>query len=309
MRFSVYVPLVACALVAAGAPPLVRGWRPAWAARTLGLSAALLTATYIWGLVLLAGVFIGQAPALSERAGYSHRLLGKLDPVPDLASVAAIAVLVIAVAGLGRWAATAGRRVRTIRRILATDPGSGGELQVLPDDEPFAAAIAGSFGRAGRIVVSVGMLRSLDAAERRVLLAHERSHLARRHHVYEAISGLAAAVNPMLGGLRRAMAFTLERWADEDAAAATGDRQLVAQAISRAALATMDPSRSGIATAGLGLERLGVTDRVAALSTEPVRARRLPVLVAAAAFSAAALIATSDATISFVHLLAGAGAR
>ena len=54
-------------------------------------------------------------------------------------------------------------------------------------------------GRRPHIAVSTGMLRALEPAERRVLFAHDRSHLYHRHdrHDRHLLAGaLAAAVNP-----------------------------------------------------------------------------------------------------------------
>ncbi len=63
------------------------------------------------------------------------------------------------------------------------------------------------------------MLAVLDADERRVLLAHEASQLRHRHHLYVALTELAAAGNPLLRGAPTLLRQTVERWADEDAAA------------------------------------------------------------------------------------------
>ena len=49
---------------------------------------------------------------------------------------------------------------------------------------------------------------------------------------------LAAAANPLLRPVAGAVGYTVERWADERAATATGDRPLAARAIARAALAS-----------------------------------------------------------------------
>ena len=65
------------------------------------------------------------------------------------------------------------------------------------------------------------MLRSLDGAQRRALLAHERSHPRHRHHLHHTACQFAAAVNPLLRRLPAAVELATERWADEDAAAAS----------------------------------------------------------------------------------------
>ncbi|MFE4698875.1 M56 family metallopeptidase [Streptomyces sp. NPDC056738] len=120
-------------------------------------------------------------------------------------------------------------------RLAARGTGDG-DLLVLPGDDVDAFALPGHRGRTGRIMVTVGMLRALGPGEREVLLAHERAHLSGRHHLFSAVVDLSTAVHPALSSLRASLQFHLERWADEAAATAVGDRRLAAAAIARAAL-------------------------------------------------------------------------
>jgi hypothetical protein len=113
------------------------------------------------------------------------------------------------------------------------------------------------------------MVRALAADQRRALLAHERAHVSLRHHRFVLIVDLASAAQPLLWPLRDAVRYTVERWADEVAAAATGDRVLTARAVATAALAARH-SRLSVAT--LGISAGPVPQRVAALLT-PVRPR------------------------------------
>jgi len=84
--------------------------------------------------------------------------------------------------------------------------------------------------------------------------AHERSHLRHRHHWYLVATEMAVAVVPPLRRLADQVRFATERWADEDAAAALGgDRDLVARAIARAALASVDHQHAVMALAGTGV--------------------------------------------------------
>ncbi|AJT69993.1 hypothetical protein T261_8400 [Streptomyces lydicus] len=138
-------------------------------------------------------------------------------------------------------AAVAARNWRELRAARRTAGTTSGELTVHPDDRPYAYALPGPFDRRGRIVVSSAMLRALNAEEREVLFSHERAHLAGRHHLFLSCAHLAATLHPMLRGLREPLAYALERWADEAAAEAVGDRQLAARAIGRAALAAVTP--------------------------------------------------------------------
>ncbi|MFE5582593.1 M56 family metallopeptidase [Kitasatospora sp. NPDC056531] len=116
-------------------------------------------------------------------------------------------------------------------------------LTVLDDDRADAFALPGRLrrpgrpGEPGRIVVTSGMLRALSGPERSALLAHERAHLAARHHVFLALAEHAADLHPALRPLRAPLGYHLERWADEVAAARVGDRAVTARAVGRAALA------------------------------------------------------------------------
>lgn len=142
------------------------------------------------------------------------------------------------------------------------------------------------------------MLGNLDHDERTVLLAHERAHLACRHHLLALASDLAACLHPALRSLREPLAYQSERWADEVAATTVGDRSLVARAVGRAALAASSaptatrPSVAFAATAG------PVPRRMASLLAPPVVAgpvaRRVGTLLLVGLLISAA--ATAEAT-------------
>src|SRR5690606_9760588 len=104
----------------------------------------------------------------------------------------------------------------------------------LATDVPIALAVP---GRRGGVVLSRGMLRGFTAEELHVVLQHETSHLRHRHHLYAASGALLRAVLPPLRPLSERLRLAVERWADEDAAEAVGDRALVARTIAKAALA------------------------------------------------------------------------
>jgi len=114
-----------------------------------------------------------------------------------------------------------------------------GPVVIVPGQAIEAYALPGA---PGRIVVSGRLLDALDDRGRAALLAHEQAHLAARHHLFTTVAHLAAAANPLLLPVARAVDYTVERWADERAATATGDRRLVAATIGRVALLT--PART-----------------------------------------------------------------
>ncbi|GGJ68932.1 hypothetical protein GCM10010121_094560 [Streptomyces brasiliensis] len=105
-------------------------------------------------------------------------------------------------------------------------------------------------GSRGRIPVTAAMLGALDPTERRVLLAHGRAHLIHRHALVCTAMTLAVAANPVPGHVRTTVAFLVERWADEQAATAVGERTVTARALARAALLAHRARPTGAARLG-----------------------------------------------------------
>lgn len=100
------------------------------------------------------------------------------------------------------------------------------------------------------------------------MFQHETSHLRHRHHRYLAAGLLTATVLPPLGALHGRLRLAVERWADEDAAEAVGDRTLVARTIAKVALAQPGPA----AGPGAAFADSGVVQRVEALrGTAPAK--------------------------------------
>ena len=119
------------------------------------------------------------------------------------------------------------------------------------------------------------MLRALDSRERRVLIAHERSHLRRGHHRYIRLTELAVAAVPVLAPLKARVRFAVERWADEDAAVEVGDRRSVARAIGAGRLGVGFET----ATTRFGHCRRGTVERAELLLAGP-GSRRAPLIEA-----------------------------
>ena len=277
MTISVYVPLLVTVFLAVLAPRAARRPAPRPAAWSLACAALVAAAGWLGSLALLAFTGFAQIPEVAEEGHWSVAALRTQDPVS--LSVAAVSALAL-VAGLVSLAVAVVRQVRHTlwaRRECDRVPGDT-ELAVLDDEVPQAFALPGA---PGRIVVSRGMLRCLDHAEREALLAHERAHLRRRHHLFQAVWRLTAAVNPLLRPLAEAGGYVLERWADEEAAAHVGSRTVVAHAVGRAALVSTGASRSAALAATGG----AVPQRVRALLAPPPPRRTLP-------FAAGALLLT-----------------
>lgn len=224
------------AAFAVAGPRLAGSLTPAAETRILGFCAVLGTLG-VGFVVAVAGFgFLAQIPAIGEAGQWSSASLALHDPVPAALGVSAcLVMLTLGWSAVGRargigselWAA-----VCASRRLAA--PGQ--QMVVLDDPRPDAYALPGLWG--GRIVVTRSMLAALDVDERRVLLAHEASHLRHRHHLYVALTEIAAAANPLLCRLPSLIRLAVERWADEDAATAVADRSLVARAVARASLAS-----------------------------------------------------------------------
>ncbi len=240
-------------------------------------------------LGFLAFAWVGQVPLLAAQGHWSTTALRHADPVP--APVELVALLGLAVISV-RLLAVAVRRGRALLdayRLAATLSAHGGELAVLDDAAPLAYAVP---GRPGRIMASTGLLRALDAGERRAVLAHERSHLRHRHHLHHA-AGQLAATNPLLRRIPGALLLTTERWADEDAAR-TVRRDTVARALTRSA-SRRPPSVPGVVLAAAAEQ---IAARVHALHSPPPRPTgwRIAALVTVLAVCAVSTLAAAQET-------------
>ncbi|MGM0348528.1 M48 family metalloprotease, partial [Streptomyces sp. Adlamb9] len=221
MRFDVYSPLALSLLLAAAGPLTGRYVAPAAAARVLAAAAVVTAGATTWSLVLLGAALLGDVPPVVRAAGQGGAVA---DPVPVVIGLAACLALVVVGVRLHR-AVRAERRTRRALRLLCAGQPADTELIVAASAVPRACAVP---GRPGRILVTSAMLGALGPAERRALLAHERAHLAHRHDVLVTAATLAAAADPLLCPVRSTVVYLVERWADERAAAAVGDRRTTA---------------------------------------------------------------------------------
>ncbi|MEU2336243.1 M48 family metalloprotease [Streptomyces sp. NPDC006654] len=295
MRFDVYTPLLVSVVLPLLCPVIGRRVAPALAARVLTSAAVLTAAATTWSLVLLTTALLGEAPPVVREAHEDgHRLA---DPVPEVIGVAACLALA-AVAWRVQRAVRAERATRRALRRLCEGQPRDTELVVAASKVPQAFAIP---GRPGRILVTSAMLGALAPAERRVLLAHERAHLTHRHGSLVTAATLAVAANPLLGPVRSAVTFLVERWADEQAATAVGDRATTARALARAALSAGRARPS----CALNFTDRAVTRRIAALQTTPPP-RLWPAAAAVLALGALAALFAADATSDLAALLSDA---
>ncbi|MEI5097353.1 M56 family metallopeptidase [Streptomyces sp. PmtG] len=278
---------------------------PRLATRLLTGVAVVMAACSTVSLGLLMVVGTAQLPGNPLPDGWSDPEVREAVPGEEVVGKVAIPVLLTVAVGCGRvlWRH---RRVRE-RAHRAVEGLPGAAVVVLDDTVPYAYALPGGRAR-DRIVVSAGMLSCLQAPQRRALFAHERAHLAAGHHRHLLAVRLAARANPFLRPLRTAVAYTTERWADEEAAGAVGDRRAVALAIGTAALVSRGapaPTFAGLAAAG------PVPRRVAALLVPAPPARSWPSLFtsvglaawAAAAGTIASAMSSANSAVTMVLIL------
>jgi Zn-dependent protease with chaperone function len=294
MTISVYLPAALSLLLAAISQIVVARIAPTRVVAFV-VAAILCAAAATWGLVLLAATLLGDLSLVADEA--LERGVQLQDPVPTLIGVTAIILLIF---GAVRVARVLHARRATYRELKAVCRACGtGELAVVSLDAAHAFAVP---GRPGRILVTRGMLSTLDGDERRVLLAHERAHLQSRHHRLRAITEVCAAVNPVLIPVREAVAYLVERSADEHAATVTGSRELVARALTKAALASGAANGIPAWPATLRFTGRGVSARVAALHCDPPRPEPL-VASSVLVLGIATAIAAVQATIAFYQLI------
>jgi beta-lactamase regulating signal transducer with metallopeptidase domain len=291
-------PVVIGLLLYRFADPLARRLRPAVAAPLLtGLT---LTVALCTGLVLSAGAVVAAAQLgpLPRLGQWSAAALRARSGLPVLFGLLALAVVAVCLS------AAVVRAVRSVRALVVAGRAAGafrpvaGDLVLIEDEIPTAYSVAGI---RGRIVVSTSMLDALSAPEQRVVIAHEAAHLRHRHHLYVHLGWLAAAANPLLRPCARAIAASIERWADEEAAAEVGDRRLAARALAHAALAR-GASRPPVVALGAADDR--VLERVQLLLASPAVTRPAPValVVVAVTVSWVAAVATTVWTNNIVQL-------
>jgi hypothetical protein len=172
------------------------------------------------------------------------------------------------VAALGLSRALVRLRARTHRhadaaRLLGRYDGALGAV-VLDVPERIVYAVT---GRPPAVVVSSGALQSLDEDELRVVLAHERAHLAGRHHLVLGVIGALHRVLPRVPLFvegERELARLIEMCADDVAVRDHDVRHLV-----RALLALSAPAH--VPGPALAAATTGVARRAERLSRRPDR--------------------------------------
>ncbi|HEX9041010.1 MAG TPA: M48 family metalloprotease [Trebonia sp.] len=250
MHVAVYIPLLIPALAALAARPLASRLRPSAATWLLAVSMFILALTSCAVLGMLALSALVRASFVDAVGHMSAAVIRSGDAVSLPVALLAGGLLALAATAACRALWQRAAAIAAAHRRARTLPGTG-QVVVTADAAADAYTIP---GWPCRIVITQGMLDALAGAERDVLLAHERAHARSSHYLFTSAARLAAAANPLLRPVAVEVGYAIERWADERAAAETGDRALAARAVARAALATAasPPDRDAAVTA-LGL--------------------------------------------------------
>ncbi|MEV0184989.1 M48 family metalloprotease [Streptomyces sp. NPDC050625] len=271
---------------------------PAAALWLITVSAVVLAGCSVAALGAFVLIGLLKLPPFAALGELVHPLSTASDVFVVPAAATSVGALAVCAWTVVRSVLHQTRAFRAARSAAGRGPAAG-DLCVVDSPRPDAYALP---GRPHRIVVTTAMLRSLDAAEREALFAHERAHNEGGHHYFLAAAELAAHCHPALRPVRDTIRLAVERAADEAAATAVGDRRLTARAIARAALAGHDaalerPDFAPAATTG------PVPRRVQALLAAPPAPRRAArsIAVLLAACTAVSCVASATGVIDFHH--------
>lgn len=250
MSSSLAFPLLVTLLVAAVATSTHRQLPPRLATRFVTIALVLVVLAALPTVVFVAVAFLAHAPIIGFGFEWCARAIGLHGAVP-----AWLGVLVVVLISCGAM-----RTFRLLRQHRTLRLEQSRPIHIAHSHKPYAVTLP---GRAGQIVISTAMVDLLDEDEQRIVVAHERAHARYRHDRYLLTAELSAAVLPPLRVLARRVNYSIERWADEAAAAACGDRRLVAVTLGKVALQTNPATVAGFAG-------LGVASRMGALLDPPI---------------------------------------
>lgn len=247
---SLAFPLLVTLVVAAAATSVHRRLPPRLATRFVTIALVLVAVAALPTALLVAVAFLAHVPLIGFGFEWCTQAMGIHGSVPPWLGIPAVALVTFG-------AVRTFRLLRQHRSLRLEHPQP---VHIAPSHQPYAVTLP---GKAGQIVISTAMVDLLDDDEQRIVLAHERAHARFRHDRYLLASELAAAALPPLRALAERVNYSLERWADEAAAAACGDRRLVAVTLGKVALQANPPTTAGFSG-------LGVAARMGALLEPPI---------------------------------------
>lgn len=250
MAGSLAFPLLVTLALAAIATSAHRRLPPRLATRFVTIALVLVTLAALPTAIVVAVAFLAHVPVIGFGFEWCARAMGVHGSVPPWLGVPVVVLITLG-------AVRTFRLLRQHRNLRVDDPC---RIHIAHSRTPYAVTLP---GRAGQIVISTAMVDLLEHDEQRIVVAHERAHARYRHDRYLLTAELAAAALPPLRALARRVSYSIERWADEAAAAACGDRRLVATTLGKVALQTNLPTVAGFSG-------LGVASRMGALLEPPI---------------------------------------
>jgi len=242
----------------------------AWLYAPLWVPVALVTAAMAPGIL---GALVGEGDHCLGHGGHHHHLcpvhpphvaegeLGWLLPLSVALAVGAIVAVTLR---------RALREARLVRALVATSRPSilGDDVRLLDRPEPIALTVG---WRRRTILVSVGLVESLDAEALAVVLAHERAHVSRGDTRLALLDRLAAALLPRSAAapLLGRVALAREQACDAEAAREVGGPLAVARTLAMVLRLRMSAPPIGVSMASSTIEA-----RVVQLLDPPRPSRR-----------------------------------
>ena len=119
-------------------------------------------------------------------------------------------------------------------------------------------------GHPGQVLISEGLVNTLEPQEMAAVLNHELAHLDHFHYRYLLVASIVEATFGRLSPIKRsaeALRLGIERWADETAASTLQDgRRHVRSALLHTVGVRIDPAIAGFSALGTVVERLNALE-------------------------------------------------
>jgi beta-lactamase regulating signal transducer with metallopeptidase domain len=270
--------------------------------RVLVLLASLpaLIAAAVFASASLPSLIALAVPALDHCLvhddGHAHlcfRHLQRLQTsIPLLLTLVFLVVYVgLRVAFFAAAAVRASRLLRSLARTGQTRP----DLGVTVVETPRALCLAASAIQP-EILISRGLLDALDSSAQRVVLAHERTHILRRHALAANVVRACCCLHiPSVSRwLRRELAVAAEQVCDESAAKTVGDRLAVASTILAVERIAQGARADDFGAIAMAFGKVAIERRVESLLSEPLPAASMRPVYIAFALATAVLMAGAN---------------
>jgi len=221
---------------------LAAGWSVIAALGLAGLTLAVHATALGGGLSHLIGACVHRLQATyGTPGGATVAGLGL-----TLAGAVAARTVLTAAAHLRAAGRQALRHAQTARLVGRSEPSLGAVL--VEHAQPAAYCVA---GRQPTVILTTGAVQALDPGQLEAVLAHERAHLAGRHHRLVAMARIGREILPFLPLMRDAeeqVVRLVELQADDAAARARDPRLLATALVVLAAPASPAPALAAGAT-------------------------------------------------------------